>query len=119
MIASQGRELPGLVGGGQHPLLHPRGRGDGAGHGQPGRGLAQAADLSVARRADLQVALELLALVIADGVEYVAAGENVQIGTHVLHQVTSMQSRILYVRPAHAPVFDTCGRPDGSRGRLG
>ena len=43
----------------------------------------------------LQVALELLALRVADGVENVAAGEHVQVVTHDLHQVTSMQSRIL------------------------
>ena len=43
----------------------------------------------------LQVALELLALDVADGVEYVAAGEYVQVLAHGLHQVTSMQSRIL------------------------
>ena len=43
----------------------------------------------------LQVALELLALGVADGVECVAAGEYVQVLAHGLHQVTSMQSRIL------------------------
>ena len=43
----------------------------------------------------LQVTLELLALGVADGVQGVAAGEYVQVVTHGLHQVTSMQSRIL------------------------
>ena len=48
--------------------------------------------------------LELLALAVGDGVEYVAAGENVQIVTHVLHQVTPMQSRIL-INPSLIRVF--------------
>ena len=46
-----------------------------------------------------QVALELPALRVADGVEYVAAGEDVQIVMCGLLQVTPMLSRIL-MRPS-------------------
>ena len=100
------------------PLLQPGRRDDDPGHGEPGRGLAQAADLGPAAEAVLQVTLELLALRVADGVENVAAGKHVQIVTHDLHQGTSMQSRILIspslirvltVPRATPSSFATCG----------
>ena len=117
-VGGQRRELPGPVRGRQHLLLHPGRRGHGAGQGQPGRGLSQAADLRLAGGAVVQVALELLALRVADGVQGVAAGEYVQVVTHGLHQVTSMQSRILInpslilvltVPRATPSSFATCG----------
>ena len=117
-VGGQRRELPGPVRGRQHLLFHPGRRVHRAGQGEPGRGLAQAADLGVAGGAELQVALEFLTFRIADGVQDVATSENVQVVTHGLHQVTSMQSRILInpslilvltVPRATPSSFATCG----------
>ena len=103
-ITAQRRELPGPVGGGQHPLLHPRRRLERLRHREPGRGLAQAADLRLARRAVLQVALEFHPLRIGQGIQGVAAGEHVPVVGQDFHHVTSMQSRIL-INPSLILVF--------------
>jgi hypothetical protein len=71
------------------PESQGRGGAGGPGNREPGRGLAQAAYLRVARGAVMRVALELLPLRAADGVESVAAGEHVQVVTQELHHVTS------------------------------
>ena len=104
MLGGQRRELPGPVGGGQHSLFHPRRRLDRPGHREPGGRLAQAADLRVARRAVLQVTLEFRPLKVGQGIQGVAAGENVPVIGQDSHHVTSMQSRIL-INPSLILVF--------------
>src|ERR1700722_4956637 len=109
-LAHLGRQLPGDGGGGQDPLPQPGRRAGHDGQGQPGGGLPEAADLVLARRALLEMMLELTQLQPGQGVQRVHAGQPVQVmaaRSHVaaqFHQLTPMQSRIR-IRPSRTLVL--------------
>ena len=102
--AGQRRQLPGSVGRGQHLLAHRRRGVGGAGQAEPGRGLAVPAHLGLARSAVLEVTFEAVPVSLAEGIQGVAAGEQVQVVVNGLHHSTPRQSRIL-IMPSRIRVF--------------
>ena len=77
---------------------------------QPRRGLPEAADLVLARRAAVQMMLELVQLQAGKGVQRIHAAQPVQVAaafSHMeaqFHQLTPMQSRIR-IRPSRTLVL--------------
>ena len=117
-LADGRRELAGPVGGSQHPPPELRRRVEGLGQAEPGRGLAQAADLVLAQRAVLEMTLEAVPLGLAERVEDVAAAQHVQVVTHDLHHSTSRQSRIL-ISPSRIRVLTVPRATPSSRATCG
>ena len=88
----------------EHPRAHLPWRFDGGGHRQPRGGFPQSPYLVGARCALGQVLPERGTLGARQGVEGVAARQQVHLMTLGAHQVTSMQSRIL-IRPSRMRVL--------------